>query len=111
MLSIGAGHHGRAKQRPDFGFSCVNDEEFIGQYYNRQRLHSALGYRSPEEFEQQNQRGNSAHSPGATMQFFANDGNGGNEKRISPEVSAEKDSNAVPFPRPLLLLGDATKVE
>ena len=28
-------------------------EEFIDQYYNRQRLHSALAYRSPEEFEQQ----------------------------------------------------------
>jgi putative transposase len=31
----------------------TNVEEFIEQYYNRQRLHSALGYRSPEEFEQQ----------------------------------------------------------
>jgi len=27
-------------------------EAFIEQYYNRQRLHSALGYRPPEEFEQ-----------------------------------------------------------
>ncbi len=33
----------------------ANIEEFIEQYYNRQRLHSALGYRSPEEFEQQAQ--------------------------------------------------------
>jgi putative transposase len=29
----------------------ANIEEFIEQYYNRLRLHSAPGYRSPEEFE------------------------------------------------------------
>jgi transposase InsO family protein len=27
-------------------------EEFIDRYYNRVRLHSALNYRTPEEFEQ-----------------------------------------------------------
>ena len=30
-----------------------NIEEFIERYYNQKRLHSALGYRSPEEFEAQ----------------------------------------------------------
>lgn len=29
----------------------ANIEEFIDHYYNRYRLHSALGYRAPEEFE------------------------------------------------------------
>jgi hypothetical protein len=28
-----------------------NIENFIERFYNRERLHSVLGYRSPEEFE------------------------------------------------------------
>ena len=45
-----------------------NLEEFIERYYNRVRLHSALGYQPPEEFEQSLIPGNSA--AGATMSFF-----------------------------------------
>ena len=48
----------------------ANIEEFIDQYYNRQRLHSALGYRSPEEFEQKTE--SRAESRSATMEFFEN---------------------------------------
>ncbi len=45
----------------------ANIEEFVERYYNRCRLHSALGYRSPEEFEQ---AATGAVSRGARMSFF-----------------------------------------
>ena len=48
----------------------ANIEDFIEQYYNRQRLHSALGYRSPEEFEQKTEFQTESRS--ATMEFFEN---------------------------------------
>ena len=37
-------------QYRDFEELSAHLEEFIGNYYNRQRLPSALGYRTPEEF-------------------------------------------------------------
>jgi transposase InsO family protein len=45
-----------------------NIEQFIDRYYNRQRLHSALGYRPPEEFEQASIQ--AIDSAAATMSFF-----------------------------------------
>src|SRR5258708_40234585 len=45
-----------------------NVAAFIDIYYNRVRLHSALGYRTPEEFEQA--AGPETVSQGATMSFF-----------------------------------------
>ena len=45
-------------------------ETFIERYYNRQRLHSALGYRPPEEFEKSADSGGTAiPSNGAILSF------------------------------------------
>lgn len=46
----------------------INLDAFIQQYYNRHRLHSAIGYRPPEEFEQA--LACLKTSEGATMNFF-----------------------------------------
>jgi putative transposase len=50
-----------------------NIAAFIDHYYNRVRLHSALGYKPPEEFEQA--ATTAATSQGATMSFFQACGN------------------------------------
>ena len=46
----------------------ANIAAFIERYYNRDRLHSALGYHSPEEFEQA--ASSAPPATGATMRFF-----------------------------------------
>ena len=51
----------------------ANIEEFIERYYNRKRLHSALGYCSPVEFEQKADGVKAATS--ATVRFFARNDN------------------------------------
>jgi transposase InsO family protein len=52
---------------------ATNIERFITEYYNRCRLHSALGYRPPDEFERESESGNvSGHLGGATIRFFTN---------------------------------------
>jgi len=56
----------------DFEQLHQNLKEFIEQYYNRHRLHSALGYRSPEGFEKHvAQTRSAAFGSGAMATFFA----------------------------------------
>jgi putative transposase len=57
-----------ANQYRDLDHLRANIEEFIERYYNRLRLHSALGYQSPEEFEQA--ASSEAIPIGASMSFF-----------------------------------------
>jgi len=63
-----------ANQYDDLEHLRTNIEEFIENYYNRQRLHSALGYCSPEEFEKQPMHlGSTAEFRSATLDFFQAD--------------------------------------
>jgi transposase InsO family protein len=45
-------------------------QEFIDPYYNRCRLHSALRYSSPEEFEKRTQTRFEGNPAAAVMTFF-----------------------------------------
>jgi len=69
-------------QFADFNDLSAHLEEFLDTYYNRQRLHSALGYRTPEEFERATAA--AVPAPGgnheaAAMRFFSPPVNAGAE--------------------------------
>ena len=86
-----------ANKYDDLEHLRANIEEFIEEYYNQQRLHSALGYRSPEEFEQQIEAPSSAESRGATMVFFENKEN---DKKISKGLLGKGTQMPSPSPDP-----------
>ena len=70
----------------------TNIEAFIEQYYNRGRLHSALGYQSPEEFERQLDA--TVASAGATMSFFRH---GEDYRTKQTSSSTRSDPKAAPL--------------
>ena len=58
----------QANEYRDLEHLLENVTAFIENYYNRVRLHSALGYRPPEEFEQA--ASGSVQTRGARLSFF-----------------------------------------
>ena len=84
-----------ANRYRDLDHLRANVEEFIEKYYNQQRLHSALGYRSPVEFERQAE--GQAESRSATMEFFENKEN---SRKISTRLLGKGTQMPSPFPDP-----------
>jgi hypothetical protein len=65
----------------------------MAQMRTRQRLHSALGYRSPEEFEQKIEHARAAEARSATLVYFEND-----KKKISTGLLGT--GTQIPSPSP-----------
>jgi len=88
-----------ANQYRDLDHLGSNIQEFIQRYYNQQRLHSALGYRSPEEFERQAKHADStAQLCSPSLEFFP-----GTEERISTRMLEQE--TQTPSPAPDLIPG------
>jgi len=84
-----------ANKYEDLGQLRANIEEFIDEYYNRQRLHSALGYRSPEEFERTIECQSESRS--ARIQAFVNKAN---DEKISKGLLGTGTQMPSPSPDP-----------
>ncbi|HKV23638.1 MAG TPA: IS3 family transposase [Candidatus Acidoferrum sp.] len=73
----------------------TNIEEFIDEYYNRLRLHSALGYCPPEEFERKAEC--QTENRGATIEVFVNNDN---DEKISKGLLGTGTQMPSPSPDP-----------
>jgi len=71
-----------------------NIENFIVRYYNQKRLHSALGYCSPEEFEQNANQASKTNSLSPLLEFF-------NESIGNYSTGLIGEGTGCPFPKPL----------
>jgi putative transposase len=76
-------------QYTDFEDLSAHLDEFIDNYYNRLRLHSALGYRTPEEFEHDAMVAGSEPAQAPTVQYFKGPTRSGPSDSITPIVGKE----------------------